>query len=222
MYDYKALYKFLEKKNPIETQNSEKENKVIKLYLLNDEETKLYIPSNSNSIFSNQKNEYRIAINESFYNYKSINRYFDKELNLLSINYVTKITKYRNKYLFPILIVIVLIFMIVTTTLISLPQTKDYAVYSLFAMFIVVISTLILTNKLLLKKTQNLNVEVNKKVMEHLGLDLYNEVRDNIEEFNKIKNNILPIEKEKDVYEENLLENNKDEINQVEEKKENN
>lgn len=208
MYDYKALYNFLEKKTPIETQNSE--NKIVKLYLLNDEETKAFIPSSTNSIFSNKKNEYRIAINEKFYNYGSIKRYFDKELNLLSIDYVSQISKYRNRYLFPFLIAIVVIFMVVSAVLIALPQTKNYAVYSLFLMFVVVIATLIITNKLLLKKTQDLNIKVNKEIIKVLGQDTYNNVRDDIEKFNKEKNGIKEEVKENDQYEDKLLNQKKE------------
>lgn len=212
MYDYKALYKFLEKKQPKEIQES-KDGKIVKLYLLNEDESKAFIPKNTNSIFSNKKNEYRIAINEKFYNFKSIYKYFDKDLNLLSIDYVTKITQFRNRYLFPILIIMVVIFMIVTGLLLGFKETKDYAVYSLFGMFLVVISTLVITNKLLIKKTKDLNIEVNKKVVQYLGQDLYNTIRDDIEEFNKIKNNIKPQIEEIDEYEKNLLEksNNQEE-----------
>jgi hypothetical protein len=198
------------------------DGKKLEIFFMTEEEKAQFDAEGRYSMWTSDGKDFRFLVNEDFYNHGVIKEFYTQPVNTEWIRYVDTISKYQRKFLFTLMLPLMLVYIIVAV--ISILYFKDYSLYILIGMMVVVFIVNAIQTKVVRTKMEQENDKTQRAIQEHITPEVYDQVAKDQIEFRELRNKARdaefsgeqPVEEkpaEIETESENQEEKNKDDLN---------
>lgn len=198
------------------------DGKKLEIFFMTEEEKAQFDAEGRYSMWTSDGKDFRFLVNEDFYNHGVIKEFYTQPVNTEWIRYVDTISKYQRKFLFTLMLPLMLVYIIVAV--ISIIYFQEYSLYVLIGMMVVVFIVNAIQTKVVRAKMEQENDNTQRAIQEHITPEVYDQVAKDQIEFRELRNKARdaefsgeqPVEEkpaEIETESENQEEKNKDDLN---------
>ncbi|MGI6771522.1 MAG: hypothetical protein GX546_04770 [Acholeplasmataceae bacterium] len=191
------------------------DGKKLEIFFMTEEEKVRFEGEGRYTLWTSDGKDFRFLVNEDFYNYGVIKEFYTQPVNTEWIKYVDVISKYQRKFLFALMIPLMVLYVVVA--ILSILFLADYSLYILIGMMVVVFIVNALQTKVVRQKMDAENEITQKAIQDYLTPEVYDQVAKDQIQFREMRNR----EREAEYQAEQSLEDNsieeKPELHEAEE-----
>lgn len=162
------------------------DGKKLEIFFMTEEEKAQFDAEGRYSMWTSDGKDFRFLVNEDFYNHGVIKEFYTQPVNTEWIRYVDTISKYQRKFLFTLMLPLMLVYIIVAV--ISILYFKDYSLYILIGMMVVVFIVNAIQTKVVRTKMEQENDKTQRAIQEHITPEVYDQVAKDQIEFRELRN----------------------------------
>ncbi|MGI6782384.1 MAG: hypothetical protein ACOX56_06215 [Acholeplasmataceae bacterium] len=179
-------------------------DKKLEIFFMTEEEKQMFEADGRYNMWTSDGKNFRFLVNEEFYNYGVIKEFYKQPINAMWINYIDRISKYQRKFLYTLMLPLMVVYLIVAVLAITL--LPDYAIYILIGMMVVIFAVNAVQSKVVRKKMDEENDKTQNEIQEHLTPEVYEQVANDQVQFREMKNKERELAYEKEQQELNKTE----------------
>ncbi|HHT82073.1 MAG TPA: hypothetical protein GX003_01350 [Acholeplasmataceae bacterium] len=162
------------------------DGKKLEIFFMTEDEKAQFDAEGRYSMWTSDGKDFRFLVNEDFYNHGVIKEFYTQPVNTEWIRYVDTISKYQRKFLFTLMLPLMLVYIIVAV--ISILYFKDYSLYILIGMMVVVFIVNAIQTKVVRTKMEQENDKTQRAIQEHITPEVYDQVAKDQIEFRELRN----------------------------------
>lgn len=200
------------------------EGKTLEIFYMTEEEQTNFELDGRYSIWTSDGKNFRFLVNKDFYNYGTVKEFYVPSVNEKWINYILKISNFQRKFLYALMLPIMILY--IALSVVSILFLKDYALYILIGMMVVIFVVNAVQSRIMRRRMEEENEQTQLEIQEILTVELYDQIAKDQIQFREMKNRERDAEydnpallsgKTDESVEEEVLETEKDEVEQIEE-----
>lgn len=162
------------------------DGKKLEIFFMTEEEKAQFDAEGRYSMWTSDGKDFRFLVNEDFYNHGVIKEFYTQPVNTEWIRYVDTISKYQRKFLFTLMLPLMLVYIIVAV--ISIIYFQEYSLYILIGMMVVVFIVNAIQTKVVRTKMEQENDKTQRAIQEHITPEVYDQVAKDQIEFRELRN----------------------------------
>lgn len=162
------------------------DGKKLEIFFMTEEEKAQFDAEGRYSMWTSDGKDFRFLVNEDFYNHGVIKEFYTQPVNTEWIRYVDTISKYQRKFLFTLMLPLMLVYIIVAV--ISIIYFQEYSLYVLIGMMVVVFIVNAIQTKVVRAKMEQENDNTQRAIQEHITPEVYEQVAKDQIEFRELRN----------------------------------
>ncbi len=162
------------------------DGKKLEIFFMTEDEKAQFDAEGRYSMWTSDGKDFRFLVNEDFYNHGVIKEFYTQPVNTEWIRYVDTISKYQRKFLFTLMLPLMLVYIIVAV--ISIIYFQEYSLYVLIGMMVVVFIVNAIQTKVVRAKMEQENDNTQRAIQEHITPEVYEQVAKDQIEFRELRN----------------------------------